>query len=100
MKLWIDLCALCLSAGKINHAFSRSGETRETGKNPLPFGSFSVRLGPPAVKKVITYNADQNLVFRFQECWSAYSKLNALKAVWNRPGVRWPRPVAPSRTFD
>jgi|HubBroStandDraft_3_1064219.scaffolds.fasta_scaffold665980_1 hypothetical protein len=83
MKLWIDLCALCLSLGKIDHGFSPRSEVGAV-KKPCCFGSFSVRPVSAAAKDTFTFCTDQNLVFKFQETWSEYAELNALKAVWSR----------------
>ena len=83
MKLWIDLFALCLSTGKINAGFSPIKEVSQVRK-PCSFGSFSVRPVSSAVKNTFTFCTDQNLVIKFQETWSEYSSLNALKTVWSR----------------
>jgi hypothetical protein len=83
MKHWIDLYALCLSMGKINHGYSQRNQMRE-GKKPCSFGSFSVHPVSSAVKNIFTICNDQNLVIKFQETWSDYSSLNGLKAIWSR----------------
>jgi hypothetical protein len=80
MKHLIDLCALSLSLGKINYAFSQKSAA---GKKDS-FGSFSVRAVLPAAKNLFTYAVDENFFFEFYGCSSEYSKLDALKAVWNR----------------
>lgn len=80
MKHLIDLCALCLSLGKINHGFSQKSEAREKDS----FGSFSVRAVLPAAKNLFTYAVDENLFFEFYGCSSEYAKLDALKAIWSR----------------
>jgi hypothetical protein len=84
MKLWIDVCAFCLSAVKIHQDFSRKSDGREIKNPPGSFGSFSVRAFFPAVKNAFTYAIDDNLFIKFQGCWSEYSDLNALDAVWNQ----------------
>jgi len=43
-----------------------------------------VRAVLPAAKNLFTYAVDENLFFEFYGCSSEYSKLDALKAVWNR----------------
>jgi hypothetical protein len=83
MKLWIDLCVLCLSMGKINHSFSQRSEVGEARK-PCSFGSFSVHQMSSAPKDTFTFCTDQNLVIKFQETWSEYAELNGLKSVWSR----------------
>jgi hypothetical protein len=84
MKHFIDLLARRLFTGNIHHDFSPRGEGRKTNKNPAAFGSFSARPFLPAVKRARTFCTEQNLVFKFEEPWSAYSDLNKLKAVWSR----------------
>jgi hypothetical protein len=84
MKLWIDVCAFCLSAVRINQAFPRKNDVHEIKNTPCSFGSFSVRAFFPAVKNAFTYAIDDNLFIKFQGCWSEYSDLNALDAVWNQ----------------
>ena len=78
MKPLIDLCAFCLSLGKINHGFP---EKTEAGRK-VSFGSFSVRTVLPAAKNLFTYAVDENLFFEFHGSSSEYSKLDALKAIW------------------
>jgi hypothetical protein len=79
MKHLIDLCALCLSLGKINRDFSPKGEAGEKDS----FGSFSVHAALPAVKKLFTYAVDENLFFEFHGSSSDYSKLEALNGIWS-----------------
>jgi hypothetical protein len=78
MKHWIDLCALCLSLGKINHDFS---PTSEAGQKDS-FGLFSVRAMLPVAKNLFTYAVDENLFFEVNGEASEYSKLDALETVW------------------
>jgi hypothetical protein len=78
MKHLIDLCAFCLSLGKINHGCSKKSEAGEK----VSFGSFSVRAVFPGVKDLFTYAVDENLFFEFHGPSSEYSKLDALKAIW------------------
>jgi hypothetical protein len=80
MKHLIDLCALCLSMGKINRGFPQKSEAGEKDS----FGSFSVRAALPTVKNLFTYAVDENLFFEFHGSSSEYSKLDALKVVWSR----------------
>lgn len=80
MKPLIELFALCCSLGKINRGFSQKGETGEKDS----FGSFSVRAVFPAVKNLFTYAIDENLFFEFHGSSSDYSKLAALKGIWNK----------------
>ena len=78
MKHLIDLCALCLSLGKIHYGFSPRGEA---GKKDS-FGSFSVHAVLPAVKNLFTYAVDENLFFEFYGASPEYSKLATLNAAW------------------
>jgi hypothetical protein len=80
MKHLIDLCAFCLSLGKIHHGFSPRSEAGEKDS----FGSFSVRMVLPAVKNLFTYAVDENFFFECSGASSDYSKLDALKGIWNR----------------
>jgi hypothetical protein len=80
MKHLLDLCALCLSLGKIHHGFSPKGKAREKDS----FGSFSVRTVFPVVKDLFTYAVDENFFFECSGASSDYSKLAALKGIWNR----------------
>jgi hypothetical protein len=80
MKYLIDLCALCLSMGKINRGFSQKDEAGEK----ISFGSFSVRTALPAVKNLFTYAVDENFFFECHASSSDYSKLDALKGIWSR----------------
>jgi hypothetical protein len=66
MKHLIELCAFCLSLGKIT------------------LGSFSVRTALPAVKNLFTYAVDENFFFECHGASSDYSKLDALKGIWSR----------------
>jgi hypothetical protein len=80
MKYLIDLCVCCLSMGKIHHGFPQKSKTGEKDS----FGSFSVRAVLPAVRNLFTYAVDENLFFEFYGSSPEYSKLDALKAVWNK----------------
>ena len=80
MKHLIDLCALYLSLGKINHGFSQKSEAGEKDS----FGSFSVRAVFPVVKNLFTYAVDENLFFEFYGSSSEYAKLDTLKGIWSR----------------
>ncbi|HXC02787.1 MAG TPA: hypothetical protein VNU49_09075 [Opitutaceae bacterium] len=80
MKHLIDLCALSLSLGKINYAFSQKSAA---GKKDS-FGSFSVRAVLPAAKNLFTYAVDENFFFEFHGCSPEYAKLDELKAIWSR----------------
>jgi hypothetical protein len=80
MKHLIDLCALCLSIGKINQGFSPNSAAGE--KNS--FGTFSVREAIPAAKNLFTYAVDENFFFEFHGCSPEYAKLDELKVIWNR----------------
>jgi hypothetical protein len=80
MKHLIELCAFCLSLGKINLGFAPRKEAGEKDS----FGSFSVRAVFPVVKNLFTYAADENLFF---ECYGPsfeYSNLDALKGIWSQ----------------
>jgi len=80
MKHLIDLCAFCLSIGKINHGIPPRSEAGEKDS----FGSFSVRTVLPAVKNLFTYAVDENFFFECYASSSDYSKLDVLKGIWNR----------------
>jgi hypothetical protein len=80
MKHLIDLCALCLSMGKINHGLSPRNAVGEKDS----FGSFSVRAVLPVVKNLFTYTIDENLFFECHGSSLDYSKLDALKGIWSR----------------
>ena len=80
MKHLIDLCALYLSLGKINHGFSQKSDA---GKKDS-FGSFSVRAVFPVVKNLFTHAVDENLFFEFYGSSSEYAKLDTLKGIWSR----------------
>jgi len=80
MKHLIDLCALCLSLGKIN----RDLPPRSAAGEKDSFGSFSVHAMLPAVKNLFTYTVDENIFFELHGSSSDYSKLDALKEIWSR----------------